>query len=176
LKCRQRYAILGNHDVLVGPEKVTDALRQHGITLLRNSFMPIERTGGRFWLAGLDDPVVGNPDPGAAIPASIRNVPNEPVVLLCHAPDYVDNLLTRPEGGSVSLVLSGHTHGGQVRLPLMRPLFLPAFGQKYVSGWFRFGNLQLHVNRGLGTVGMPFRFLCPPEISLLTLRGAPRAS
>jgi hypothetical protein len=69
-------------------------------------------------------------------------------------------------------MLSGHSHGGQIRLPFVGPLITPNLGKKYVQGWFRFGQTQLHVNRGLGTVGVPFRFDCPPEISLLTLRSA----
>jgi uncharacterized protein len=170
LACPHRYAILGNHDVSAGAEMVTAALVEHGIPVLRNSYMPIEHGGGRFWLAGLDDAVTGKPDPERTIPPSIRNIAQEPVILMCHAPDYVDRLLDNPVGGAISLVLSGHTHGGQVRLPLVGALKLPPLGQKYVEGWFRLKNLQLHVNRGLGTVGVPFRFDCPPEISVITLR------
>jgi uncharacterized protein len=176
LHCTQRYACLGNHDVLVGRRKVTAALLDHRITVVENSSFPIERGGGRFWLAGLDDPLEGHPDPDAAIPAAIRNRPSEPVVLLCHGPDYADNLLARPVGQSIALMLSGHTHGGQIRLPFTGPIALPPFGRKYVKGWFHLGSLQLHVNRGLGTVGLPFRFDCPPEISLITLRSAPPRS
>ena len=170
LQCPQRYACLGNHDVLVGGNDVTRALTENGIPVLRNACLPIEHAGARFWLAGLDDPVCGNPDAAAAIPSSICNIPNEPVVLLCHAPDYVDTLLTQPEGQAVALVLSGHTHGGQICLPLFPPLHLPELGRKYVHGWFRVGNMQLHVNRGIGAVELPFRFNCPPEISVITLR------
>jgi hypothetical protein len=172
LVCPLRYAILGNHDVHVGAALVTQALTDNGITVLRNAHVPIERGAGRLWLAGVDDPLESTPDPELAIPASIRGVPGEPVVLMCHAPDYADDLLTYPSGRAVSLMLSGHTHGGQVRLPFLGAMELPPLGQKYVEGWFRLQNLQLHVNRGLGTVGVPFRFLCPPEISLLTLRAA----
>ncbi len=172
LQCPNRYAVLGNHDVLIGHNQVIAALSANGITVLDNACLPIERASGRFWLAGVDDPVAGNPDPGAAIPASIRGVPHEPIVLLCHAPDYADQLRTLPAGKAVALMLSGHTHGGQIRLPLAAPLALPELGRKYVEGWFRFGDLQLYVNRGLGTVGVPFRFNCPPEITLLTLRSA----
>jgi uncharacterized protein len=170
LKCSQRYACLGNHDFLVGKSKVSAALAASGITVLSNSYVPIERGGGRFWLTGVEDPVEGHPDPEAAIPASIRNLPTEPVVLMCHAPDYVDKLITQPAGQAVTLMLSGHTHGGQICLPFVGPLALPEMGRKYIKGWFRFGSLQLHVNRGLGTVNLPFRFNCPPEISLITLR------
>jgi len=170
LQCRQRYACLGNHDLLVGTKEVGAALRAHGITLVNNSYLPVEREGGRFWLAGLEDPLEGHPDPEAAIPPSIRNLPAEPVILMCHGPDYADDLLARPEGHAVSLMLSGHTHGGQIRIPFIGPVALPRFGQKYISGWFQLGKMQLHVNRGLGTVGLPLRLNCPPEISILTLR------
>ena len=170
LGCRQRYAVLGNHDVVVGEEEVSAALTANGVTVLKIACLPMERSGGRIWLAGLDDPVNGNPHPDLAIPASIRNVPNEPIVLMCHAPDYADDLLTHPAGKAVGLMLSGHTHGGQIRLPLLGALGLPDLGRKYVEGWFRLGGLQLYVNRGIGTVGLPFRINCPPEITLITLR------
>ncbi len=172
LECPKRYAILGNHDVLTSRKAVTEALSSNAITVIANAYLPLERSGARFWLAGLDDPVEGVPDPELAIPQAIRNIPHEPIVLLCHAPDYVDTLLTVPEGRAVSLMLSGHTHGGQVRLPLAGALTLPPLGRKYIEGWFRFGDLQLYVNRGLGTVGLPVRFDCPPEITLFTLRSA----
>ncbi|MGP8187265.1 MAG: metallophosphoesterase [Terracidiphilus sp.] len=172
LQCPHRYAILGNHDVLIGRKRVIPALTANGITVLDNAHVAIERSGARFWLAGIDDPVEGDPDPDAAIPASIRNVPHEPIVLLCHAPDYIDDLVAMPAGQTVSLVLAGHTHGGQVCLPFVGPLALPELGRKYAQGWFRLGTVQLYVNRGLGTVNLPFRLDCPPEIALFTLRSA----
>jgi len=176
LHCPQLYAVLGNHDISVGARNITAALTANGIAVLRNAYHPIERfgerVGGRIWLAGIDDPYRGKPDPERAIPASIRHIPNEPVILMCHAPDYVDELLTIPSGQSADLILSGHTHGGQVRMPGIGPLALPPMGKKYVQGWFRFGDTQLYVNRGLGTVGVPFRLDCPPEITVLTLRRA----
>lgn len=172
LKCPQRYAVLGNHDVSSGAKRITQALTAHGITLLRNSSLPIERNGARFWLAGIDDPLEGNPDPELAIPASIRNIPDQPIILLCHGPDYADDLLAQPSGKAVSVMISGHTHGGQIRMPFVGPLVLPPLGRKYVEGWFRLNNMQLHVNRGLGTVNIPIRLNCPPELSLLTLRAA----
>ena len=170
LECKARYAVLGNHDFGVGGAEVTEALASNGITVLRNTYAPIERGGQRFWIAGVDDPLVGHPDPDLAIPESIRGIPNEPVILMCHAPDYVDRLLKYPVGQAVDLVLSGHSHGGQIRLPFYGPIVLPPLGRKYIEGWFRLGRMQLYVNRGLGTVGVPFRFDCPPEITILTLR------
>lgn len=176
IECRHRYAILGNHDHMVSVKDVTAALTANGIPVLKNQYLSLEqlgnRTGGRIWLAGLDDPYKGKPDPELAIPVSIRNVPGEPLILMCHAPDYADTLTASAPGQSVGLMLSGHTHGGQVRLPLAGPLVLPPMGEKYVHGWFRFGAMQLYVNRGIGTVGVPFRLACPPEITLFTLRRA----
>ncbi len=170
LKCRELYAVLGNHDVSVGRRRVSAALTANGITVLHNACLPLERSGGRFWLAGVDDPLLGHPDLDLAIPPSIRNLPNEPVVLLCHAPDYADHLRSHPAGQATGLMLSGHTHGGQVRLPFLGPLALPELGRKYVQGWYRLESLQLCVNRGIGTVGLPFRIDCPPEISLIRLQ------
>lgn len=170
IACRRRYAVLGNHDLLVGANEVADALQSQGIPVLRNAYLPIERGKSRMWLAGLIDPVVGRPDPEKAIPVSIRNQPQEPVILMCHAPDFADTLLAHPVGRSIALMLSGHTHGGQVRLPFVGALRLPPGGKKYVEGWFPLGDMQLYVNRGIGSVGLPFRFDCRPEITHLTLR------
>jgi hypothetical protein len=170
LECKALYASLGNHDINVGAKQVSAALVANGITVLRNACLPIERGGGRIWLAGLDDPLEGHPDLDLAIPASIRNIPGEPIVLLSHAPDYADHLLTQPAGEAVDLMLSGHSHGGQIRFPLVGALVLPPLARKYVKGWFQLGHLQLHVNRGIGTIGLPFRFDCPPEITSITLR------
>jgi len=170
LECKAQYAVLGNHDFGVGAAEVTEALTDNGISVLRNTYAPIERDGGRFWLAGVDDPLVAHPEPDLAIPELIRGIPNEPVILMCHAPDYVDRLLKNPVGHAIDVVFSGHSHGGQVRLPFYGPLILPPLGRKYVEGWFRLGRMQLYVNRGLGTVGLPFRLDCPPEITVVTLR------
>jgi len=100
-----------------------------------------------------------------AIPgASLRQ--DEPVILLGHEPDYADIVARH----AVDLMLSGHTHGGQIRIPFMRPHFLPQLGEKYVEGLFSIGPMQLYVNRGIGTVALPFRFNCPPEVTLITLK------
>ena len=169
LHCLRRYAVLGNHDHAVGAQPIVEALTANGISMLNNANTPFERDGARLWLAGVDDPLLGSPEPDLAVPAAIRNVAGEPVVLLCHAPDYVDFMLRYAGGRAVDFVLSGHTHGGQIRLPFIGAMQLPMLGQKYIQGHFQFGKLQLYVNRGLGTVGVPFRFDCPPEITLHTL-------
>ena len=174
LQCPQKYAILGNHDIMAGAKEIAEAIMSHDIPVLRNAFVPIEREGSRIWLAGLDDPVLGKPDPDLAMPAAIRKAQNEnePIILMCHAPDFVDDLVEHPVSQSIALVLSGHTHGGQVRLPFLGAMHLPPGGRKYIDGWFGFGSMQLYVNRGIGAVGVPFRFNCRPEITLLRLRSA----
>jgi predicted MPP superfamily phosphohydrolase len=170
LECKALYAVLGNHDFGAGADEVAAALGGSGITVLRNASIPIERTGSRIWLAGVDDPMMGHPDPEQAIPESIRNVPKEPLVLLCHTPDYADRLLRHPVGQAIDLMLSGHTHGGQVRFPFVPAMRLPPLGRKYIEGFFQLDRLQLYVNRGIGTIGVPFRLNCPPEITMITLR------
>ena len=170
LACRARYAVMGNHDVLVGKEAVMEALAAHAITVLDNDHVAIERGAERWWLAGVDDPLTGEPDPDIAIPEEIRHLKNEPVVLMCHGPDYADTLIKEPSGQAVNLMLSGHTHGGQVRLPFLTHFRLPPMGRKYVQGSFQVGPIHLYVNRGVGTVEIPFRLACPPEITLFTLR------
>jgi predicted MPP superfamily phosphohydrolase len=171
LQCPERYAVLGNHDHWFNADEVTRALQAYGIPVLNNSHVGLDRRGTRIWLAGVDDPVCGRPDPGKAIPALLRDG-EQPVILMCHGPDYADELRAQPAGQSVALMLSGHTHGGQVRLPFAGALQLPPGGRKYVEGLFRLGSMQLYVNRGIGTVGVPFRFDCPPEITSITLRSA----
>lgn len=172
IACPQKFAILGNHDLMVGGNEVAEAIAKHNIPVLRNGCLPLERDGARIWLAGLDDPVMGRPDPERAMPASIRKPSAEPILLMCHAPDFIDTLARLPVSRAIAFVLSGHTHGGQIRLPLVGALHLPPGGRKYVEGWFSVGGMQLYVNRGIGSVGVPFRFDCRPEITCFRLRAA----
>lgn len=172
LECKRRYGVLGNHDCTVGAPQITKALNAHGIEVLNNRPVAFEQNGARLWLSGVLDPSLGLAQIEKAIPSAIQNRPEEPVVLLSHAPDYADMLHQHRAGQSVRLMLSGHTHGGQVCLPFLRPLILPFMGRKYIRGLFRIGAMQLYVNRGIGAVGIPFRLNSLPEISLFTLRRA----
>jgi len=165
LKAPQRYAILGNHDVTVGSQAVISALEAHGTPVLVDSYIPIERGRDHFWLSGACDPGASDCYLDLAIPP----YPNAPVIFMCHEPDFVDTVVKHPRFPLIDLMLSGHTHGGQVRLPVVGPLILPPMGRKYVEGLFHFGHMQLYVNRGLGTVGLPFRLNCPAEITNITL-------
>jgi hypothetical protein len=162
IECPLRYASLGNHDEIVGADYVAGPLRENSIPVLVNASVPLERRGQRIWLAGLGSACTGNADLKRALP---KGTGNEPVILMAHEPDILPDVA----GRGVDLMLSGHTHGGQVRLPFLPLFHLPVYGQKYIEGLFRMGDTQLYVNRGIGSVGMPFRFRCPPEITAITL-------
>src|SRR5262249_34591136 len=117
----------------------------------------------RLWLAGVDDVIEGKPD----MDRTLRGIPgNEAVILLAHEPDFADQVVQYP----VDLQLSGHSHGGQVRIPLIGAPYLPELGRKYPWGLRRIGRLTLYTNVGIGTIRVPFRWNCPPEITLITLR------
>ncbi|MGA8762521.1 MAG: metallophosphoesterase [Candidatus Sulfotelmatobacter sp.] len=158
------WAIMGNHDCSTDPKRVTGALQAEGIRVLANQSVAIERDGARFWLSGVDDVLSG----GADLRKTLHDVPaDEAVILAAHEPDFADYVVRR---FPVDLQLSGHSHGGQVRLPLLPPLYLPRMAKKYVWGLHQVGALTLYTNAGLGTVAVPVRLNCPPEITLLTLR------
>jgi len=157
------WAVLGNHDCYTDSKRVSSALRAAGIAVLTNQSVPIERDGARFWLGGVEDVLEESADVGA----TLRDVPSgEAVVLMAHEPDYADHVSAHP----VDLQLSGHSHGGQIRVPYMRPFFLPELAKKYIWGLYKIHTLTLYTNPGLGTVNLPLRMNCPPEITLLTLR------
>jgi uncharacterized protein len=159
------WAVLGNHDQDTDPDEVTRALEAENIRVLANQSGAIERGGARIWLAGINDVFSATAD----VPGSLRGIPvAEPVIMLAHEPDYADVVSRFP----VDLQLSGHSHGGQVRLPFLPPLYLPALARKYVRGAYKVGSLTLYTNAGLGTVGVPVRLNCPPEITLITLNHA----
>jgi hypothetical protein len=169
IQCPHRFASLGNHDALVGWPVVVDALKVHGIPTLVDSFVPFERDGSRLWFAGTRSSLEDSPNLNDAVPH--QTAPGEPVILLAHEPDYVRHVAKH---GGVDLMLSGHTHGGQVRLPFIGTprQMLPRGGRHFIEGYFKVGPLQIYVNRGIGTVKLPIRFRCPPELTLITLQPA----
>lgn len=131
--------------------------------MLINQSVPIERDGARFWLAGVDD-VLGKT---ADLDQTMHDIPpDEATVLMAHEPDYADHVARHP----IDLQLSGHSHGGQIRLPLLPPIYLPQLGRKYVWGLYRVRDLTLYTNPGLGTIEVPARLNCPPEVTLLKIR------
>lgn len=159
------WAIMGNHDYLTDGKHVTSALQAENIRVLANQSEAIERDGARFWLSGVNDVLSFTAD----LSKTLHSVPaGEAVVLLAHEPDFADEASRFP----IDLQLSGHSHGGQIRIPLLPPLFLPEMAQKYFRGTYRIGPLSLYTTAGLGTVSVPMRLNCPPEITLLTLHSA----
>jgi hypothetical protein len=129
-----------------------------GVRLLVNE---VKRVSDRLWLAGLDDPWSGRADLEAAL-TGIE--PGAEVILLFHSPFYFDRV-----AGRVPLALSGHTHGGQVRLPLWGPLWLPRGCGRFLEGWYDADGSRMYVSRGIGTSVLDLRFLARPEIALITL-------
>ena len=155
------FGVLGNHDHATNPRIVTRALEGSGVTVLRNFNLRVEKNGTSFWIAGVDDVLGG----GVNLARTLQGAEGF-TVLLAHEPDYADVVAGHP----VDLQLSGHSHGGQVRLPLVGSLYLPPLARKYPRGLRQVGALKLYTNRGIGTILLPMRFNCPPEITLLKLR------
>jgi predicted MPP superfamily phosphohydrolase len=152
------YAVLGNHDHWTDAALITDLFRAEGMTVLINEGMRF----GSFWLAGVDDTMVGLEDLPLALAGSSEN---EMKLVLAHNPI----ILRRAARAGVDLVLSGHTHGGQVTLrPEKSASGRPR--RRLLRGLARQGTTQIYVTRGLGTVVLPIRYGCPPEVSLLELR------
>lgn len=157
------YAVLGNHDYWSGPEHITRVLSDQSIAVLVNDALPVERNGARLWIAGVDDVWERRAD----LTATLRRVPDhETTVLLAHEPDFAEAARQQP----IDLQLSGHSHGGQVRLPYWGAPILPYLGKQYPIGLQRAADLWVYTNRGIGVVSPPVRFNCRPEITLLTLR------
>jgi uncharacterized protein len=157
------FAVLGNHDFRVSADEMTRALRTQRIRVLRNSHYPFRSGRGTLWLVGVDDPWGTFENMRAAL----ASVPaHDPKILLCHSPLAIG----RAARLGIDLMLSGHTHGGQVRLPFIRSFYRAKFGEGFVEGWNRLGETQIYVNRGIGKVVLPVRLACPPEIACLCLR------
>lgn len=162
-----KFSVLGNHDYYDAPAQTAKLLTNGGFRMLRNDMAAIERSGSRLWIAGVEDMWMGKPDLKKATRLA---KPDDFVLLLAHCPDFADIAAAH----QVDLQLSGHSHGGQVRLPLLGHVVTPKFGQKYVIGGYTLGQgkLQLYVNRGIGVSQHPVRFLCRPELTVFTLRQA----
>ena len=160
-------AVLGNHDVEADAGFITEALEAHGISVLRNQSRVVERDGSRLWFCGLDS-LASHPH----LDLTLRDVPkNEPAVLSVHEPDFADVASRHP----IDLQLSGHSHGGQIWIPGIGAPWLPRFARKYPRGQYHVGAMALYTNIGLGTIRLPVRLNCIPEVTLITLR-APTAS
>ena len=157
------FAVLGNHDHRKGPEIVARALAEAGVEVLRNRGITIQIGHDSIYLAGIDSVRSGAPSPSAAFENKRGDLTS---IVTVHEPDYIRNLAPR---FPVDLQLSGHSHGGQVRLPMVGALVLPVWGEIYDMGLYRLGKTQLYTTRGIGTIGINARLNCPPEVTAITL-------
>jgi predicted MPP superfamily phosphohydrolase len=162
------FAVLGNHDHWTDAAMMTQALTQVGIRVLSNENVAIENAGKRIWLAGIDDMMVERDD----LPAALKGTSNSDVrILLSHNPA----IIREAARAGIDLVLSGHTHGGQINWRLLvgreqsAGRWFRRRSRRFIRGHAELGDTHLYVNRGLGTVVVPLRYGCPPEITLLEL-------
>jgi len=159
------FAVLGNHDHWTDAAWVTATAEGAGVTMLSNTARRLSDSENGLWLAGVDDIWVGAEDMDRAM----AGIPEGSCkLLLVHEPDFAD----KAARSDIDLQLSGHSHGGQVRLPLIGAVLLPLWGRRYPIGLQQAQSTWVYTNRGLGVVDPPVRFNCRPEVTLLTLTKA----
>lgn len=169
--CRGRLATvvtMGNweHATGITPSDMEKTCNSASATFLFNESLTVEVGGRKIALVGLDDPWVGEPDPAKAL----RDVPLDAVAIWgFHAPGYADKLMGQPFP-KPAIMFSGHTHGGQIRLPLI-PAITPEGSGRFLAGWYHDSFAPLFVSRGVGTVDIRARFRCPPEVGVFRLVG-----
>jgi len=155
------FAALGNHDYWAGVEAVKHALEKNGVRILRNQSFALPDQEACF-LTGLDSFWAGYPD----LSVFSRTPKNSRHIVVAHEPDSFSLMNGDPR---VRLQVSGHTHGGQIRVPVIGPLLLPKWGKHYPEGLFQQRDSYLYVNRGVGTLFPHIRCYCPPELTLFQL-------
>ena len=160
------FASMGNHDYFGEGEPLVSLLRARGVRVLRNEGATVERGGAKLWVAAIDDTWTRRDD----LTLALRDrPPDATTVLLAHDPQRFD----QAADAGANLVLSGHTHGGQVAMPFVyRALNLARLGYRYTVGFYRRGRAVLYVHPGLGTTGPPIRLGVAPEVTILVLRSA----
>ena len=160
------FAVMGNHDGWHAGRALTRRFfEKSGISFLINQNSLLHLKGEKLAIVGTDFVWLGKPDPQSTLKGIAKETP---VLALVHEPDYFDNMTAHQD---IMLQVSGHTHGGQCRVPMAG--YAPAkvkYGQKYIYGHFAKGDSNLFVTRGTGTSGLHVRFACPPELAILTLR------
>ena len=162
------FGVLGNHEHWIKSPNITaieGLLEKNGIPILNNENKKIFQGDEFIYLLGVDDPDSKKDDLPKAMIGTEENISK---ILLAHSPDIIDNL----QGEKVDLILAGHTHGGQIVIPFVKPFWVPTENHgKYVSGLFRVNDTNLYVNRGIGlSPALPIRFNCPPEITVIKLK------
>lgn len=159
------FACLGNHDHWYDGELVTGVIEEAGIPVLRNASVPARINGETLPVVGLGDMWTEHVNMARAF----AGVDAPFALVLMHNPDFFERW---PRSGS-HLILSGHTHGGQVNIPFLGPPLVPSiYKKKYAHGLFRRDDSFMYVNRGVGLIYPPVRFNCPPEISIFHLQSA----
>lgn len=162
-----KLAVLGNHDHWTDPYAVRRLLRNAGVHTLNNQVFSLRRNEARLHFGGVDDLI----EKRAQLDRVLQALPEQgAAVLLAHEPDFAD---TSAASGRFDLQLSGHTHGGQIRLPRLGAPITPSYGRKYSAGLYRVGEMWQYTNRGLGTAELQVRINCPAEITVLTLQSPP---
>lgn len=157
---RGSYAVFGNHDRWHPDPILPETLRESGIRLLCDEIVNL----GDYAIVGMDSFWGGTPDLGSVF----DRVPDrQPVLMLWHEPDTFDFY----QDSRIALQVSGHTHGGQICAPIHGPILLPKYGRSYPYGHYRKGDSSLFVTRGIGTLTIPARAFCAPEVAILTLAG-----
>ena len=156
-------AVLGNHDYYFDPSAIRTILSQSNVLELSNSVYTVARGAARLNIAGLDDYLMNK----SRLDLIIAQLATDDVtILLVHEPDFADISAATEK---FSLEISGHSHGGQVRIPFWQPDILPPYGKKYPLGMYQVGNMIQYTNRGVGMVLPAVRFNCRPEITVFTL-------
>ena len=168
------YAVLGNHDGWHGNRKIADALRNVGYRVLENEVAFIEKDGQKLRILGLKDHMQYN-----SWPVFVNDVRNAlqsteqtgDIIVLEHSPDFLPVITEgAPNPGELKLILNGHTHGGQIWLPILGSLIVPSdYGQRFAYGHKNVNHVDMFITTGIGTSILPFRFLVPPEIAVLTI-------
>lgn len=164
-------AIWGNHDYFHNRHRMLEKIfRDAGVQVLKNHAKILRRGDDELIIAGLDDVMHGKPDLHSVFSHVRCSGGRRPAtILLCHNPDAIQLL---DADAPVDLVLAGHTHGGQIRLPIIADRMAPVVSRKYIQGLIQDDNLKVYVSAGLGVVGLPIRFRCPPELPIITLRSS----
>ncbi len=160
------FAVLGNHDYWTDAAAVRKMLTLSGITDLTNTVFTLKRGSDKLHLCGVDDVWEGAVHLKDVV-AQLQD--NSAAILLAHEPDYADRSAAT---GKFDLQISGHTHGGQVAIPLLGPPVLPYLGKKYPSGLYKVGNMFQYTNHGVGMSRLAIRFNCPPKITIFELKSA----
>jgi uncharacterized protein len=155
-------AVLGNHDISNDACRLTSLLLAQGIQVLRNQSVSVAFGGVELSIVGIDDALLGHPD----IRAAFSKVPDgQPSIVLWHEPDWAEEAAH----ASAILLLAGHSHGGQVRLPIVGAISAPSGGRRFVAGFNRVNGMTIYTSRGAGIYRPPVRFRCSPEVTLVTL-------